>query len=361
VKEQAPPLVPVLAALPVCACMAILGLPALANSNATAFRALYFAACMVWIVPLALMQRALWRREVSWRIAAPLLLAASYAMSVVNALLGQRLAIGRGLATGYRWNELVRGLDGCWLALIVFCAIHALIVYYLSLQGTQLRLAQALAHARDAELRALRLQVNPHFLFNSLNAVSALVTAGANRDANRMLSSVSAFLRATLAHDGCHEHALAEELALTDAYLDIEKARLGERLQLGMKAGPDLLDAAVPYLVLQPLVENAIRHGIARLSTPGLLDIRIERAGAGLLVEVINDGVRPEDADDGKGGGIGLANVAERLRHLYGDDQSIEAGWRADGRFQVRLALPLRRLATPAEAAEAATAERMAA
>ena len=361
-KDQAPPLVPILAALPVCACMAILGLPALGNSDATAFRALYFSACLLWIPPLALLQRALWRRDTSWRVTAPVLLVASYAMSVVNAVFGQRLAIGLGRADGYHWNELVRGLDGCWLALIVFCAIHALAVYYLSLQRTQLRLAQALAHARDAELRALRLQVNPHFLFNSLNAVSALVTAGANRDANRMLSSVSDFLRATLSHDGRHEHALAEELALTEAYLDIEKARLGERLQLAMKAGPDLLDAAVPYLVLQPLAENAIRHGIAPLSTPGRLDIRVERAGAGLLVEVVNDGVPPKDAAVSKGGGIGLANVAERLRHLYGTDQQLEAGWRADGRFQVRLTLPLHPVAPSAGvAAPAAANERMAA
>lgn len=359
-KDQAPPLVPVLAALPVCACMAILGLPALGNSTATAFRLLYFAACLLWIVPLALLQRALWRREASWRVTAPALLAASYAMSVVNALLGQRLAIGLGLEKGYHWNELVRGLDGCWLALIVFCAIHALAVYYLSLQRTQLRLAQALAHARDAELRALRLQVNPHFLFNSLNAVSALVTAGANRDANRMLSSVSAFLRATLSHDGRHEHALAEELALTEAYLDIEKARLGERLQLAMKAGPDLLDAAVPYLVLQPLVENAIRHGIAPLSACGRLDIRVERTDAGLLIEVVNDGRRPDGAAaQGQGGGIGLANVAGRLRHLYGSEQHFDAGWRADGRFQARLTLPLRWLTPSAGTAE--PAERMAA
>jgi len=349
VKEQASPLVPVLAALPVCACMAILGLPALGNSTATAFRALFFAACMIWIVPLALLQRALWRRDVAWLPSALALLAASYAMSVLNALLGQRLEIGLGLADSYHWNELVRGLDGCWLPMIAFCAIHAVAVYYLSLQRAQLRLAQALAHARDAELRALRLQVNPHFLFNSLNAVSALVSAGAGRDANRMLASVADFLRATLAHDGRHEHALAEELALTDAYLDIEKARLGERLQLNMKAGPDLLDAAVPYLVLQPLAENAIRHGIAPLSAPGRLDIRVERAGAGLLIEVVNDGLRPDSATaadgTGNGSGIGLANVAERLRHLYGDAQSIEAGWRADGRFQVRLTLPLRRVA----------------
>ena len=105
--------------------MAILGLPALGNSDATAFRALYFSACLLWIPPLALMQRALWRRDTSWRVAAPLLLAATYAMSVVNAVFGQRLAIGLGRADGYHWNELVRGLDGCWLALIVFCAIFA--------------------------------------------------------------------------------------------------------------------------------------------------------------------------------------------------------------------------------------------
>jgi two-component system sensor histidine kinase AlgZ len=216
--------------------------------------------------------------------------------------------------------------------------MHAVAVYYLSLQRTRLRLAQALADARDAELRALRLQVNPHFLFNTLNAVSALVAAGANRDANRMLARVSDFLRATLAHDGCHEHTLAEELALTGAYLDIEKARLGERLQLTMHAGPDLLDAAVPYLMLQPLVENAVRHGIAPLAAPGRIDIRIARADDRLCVDVRNDGARPAAS----GGGIGLANVENRLRHLYGDAQRVDAGWGDDGRFRVSLTLPLR-------------------
>jgi len=95
--------------------------------------------------------------------------------------------------------------------------------------------------------------------------------------------------------------------------------------------------------VLQPLVENAIRHGIAPLATPGRLEIRIERAGTRLLVDVANDGVRAAHGDGGAG--IGLANVAERLRHLYGDDHHFEAGWRDDARFQVRLTLPLRLLA----------------
>jgi two-component system sensor histidine kinase AlgZ len=338
VKEDTPLLVPVLAALPVFACMAVLGLPAIGHGHAAAFRALYFVACAVWTVPLVLLQRALWRQGRAWWTMTLTLLAASYAMSVVNAVLGQRLAIALGLETGYHWGDLVRGLDGCWLALVAFCAMHAVAVYYLSLQRTRLRLAQALADARDAELRALRLQVNPHFLFNTLNAISALVAAGANRDANRMLARVSDFLRATLAHDGRHEHTLAEELALTEAYLDIEKARLGERLQLSMNAGPELLDAFVPYLMLQPLVENAVRHGIAPLTAPGRIDIRVARADGSLRVDVRNDGARPAVQKDG----IGLANVAGRLRHLYGDAQRVDAGWRDDGRFHVSLTLPLR-------------------
>ncbi len=337
-KVETPLLVPVLAALPVCACMAILGLPAFGHGHAAAFRTLYFVACLAWLMPLALLQRAMWRRDWSWLRMALVLLAASYAMSILNAVLGQRLAISLGLETGYHWGDLARGLDGCWLALIAFCAVHAVAAYYLSLQQARLHLAQAQAAARDAELRALRLQVNPHFLFNSLNAISALVSSQSNREARRMLGCVSDFLRATLAHDGRHEHSLAEELALLDAYLEIEKARLGERLRLTMKAGPDLLDSVVPYLMLQPLVENAIRHGIAPLAAPGRLDIRVERLGTRVLVEVHNDGRQPAQA----GCGIGLANVRERLRHLYGDDHQLDAGWGPDGRFSVRIDLPLR-------------------
>jgi two-component system sensor histidine kinase AlgZ len=338
VKVETPLLVPVLAALPVCACMAILGLPSFGHGYSAAFRLLFFVACLAWLVPLALLQRAMWRREWPWLPMALVLLASSYGMSVVNALLGQRLAISLGLASGYHWRELVYGLDSCWLALISFCAMHAVAAYYLSLQHARLHLAQAQADARDAQLRALRLQVNPHFLFNSLNAISALVAAQANRDANRMLSCVSDFLRATLAHDGRHAHSLAEELALLDAYLEIEKARLGDRLRLTMKSGPDLLDSAVPYLMLQPLVENAIRHGIAPLAAPGRVDIRVEQDGGRLLVDVINDGRQPAQP----GQGIGLTNVMERLRHLYGADQQVDAGWDAAGRFSVRIVLPLR-------------------
>jgi hypothetical protein len=338
VKVETPLLVPVLAALPVCACMVILGLPSFGHGNVVAFRTLYFVTCLAWLLPLTLLQRTMWRREWPWLRMALVMLVTSYAMSIVNALLGQRLAISLGLETHYRWADLARGLDGCWLALIAFCAVHAVAAYYLSLQQVRLHLAQAQSAARDAELRALRLQVNPHFLFNALNAISALVSSQSNREANRMIGCLADFLRTTLAHDGRHEHSLADELALLDAYLAIEKARLGERLLLTMKAGPDLLNSVVPYLVLQPLVENAIRHGIAPLSAPGRLDILVERAGAHLLIDVQNDG----QAQGHTGSGIGLANVRERLRHLYGEHQQVHAAWSTEGRFHVRITLPLR-------------------
>lgn len=355
-KNSAPLAVPLLAALPVSACMVILGLPELGQGYPI-YRILYFVACMVWILPLALIQRALWRRGRSWPVAAMTLLAVSYAMSVANSLLGQSMAIALGRANGYRWERLTYGLDGCWLALIAFCAIHAVAVYYLALQSARLHLALAQAAARDAELRALRYQLHPHFLFNTFNAISALVSAQENRAANRMIARVADFLRATLAHNGGHEHALADELALTNAYLDIEKARLGDRLQVAMQVGPALLETPVPYLLLQPLVENAVRHGIAPRSTAGRIDIRVERHGSTLRIEVLNDAddaakdaagtgptaawlhageaLAPAHAD-----GIGLANVAARLRQLYGDPQQFDAGWRGDGRFRVRIALP---------------------
>lgn len=340
VKVDTPLLVPVLAALPVCACMAILGLPAYGHSYIVAFRTVFFVACLLWLIPLTLLQRAMWRREWSWLRMGAILLVTTYAMAIVNALLGQRLGIALGMEKGYHFADLARGLDSCWLALISFCAVHAVAVYYLSLQQVRLHLAQAQGAARDAELRALRLQVNPHFLFNSLNAISALVSARSNSEANRMLGCLSDFLRATLAHDGRHEHSLADELALLDAYLAIEKARLGDRLCLTMKAGPGLLDSVVPYLMLQPLVENAIRHGIAALSEPGRLDILAGRAGGRLLIDVSNDGRQRGQS----GIGIGLANVRERLRHLYGEDQEVDAGWGTDGRFRVRIVMPLRRV-----------------
>lgn len=329
---------PLQAALAVSLCMAILGLPDLDHARSLGFRALYLATFAAWILPLTWMQRWLWRRRVAWWVQATLLLAATYAMSVLNNAAGQVLAIQLGLAPGMRWAFLLRGLDSCWLALITFCAVHAVVAYYVSLGQAQRQLAEALALARDAELRALRYQLHPHFLFNTLNAVSALVAAQRNREANRMIARLAEFLRATLDRGDCHEHALADELALTESYLDIEKARLGERLAVSIQIGPDVLDALVPYLLLQPLVENAIRHGIAPRIAPGRLALRLWHAHQRLHLCVEND---VDPAHEAGARGIGTDNIAARLAQLYPGEHLFEAG-PFDGGYRVTIALPLR-------------------
>ncbi|MES2296602.1 MAG: histidine kinase [Pseudomonadota bacterium] len=342
---------PLAAGLPLTVCMAIMDLPDLNQGRGLAFDALFLCAFVVWIFPLTLLQRVLWRRSLPWRAMAPILLTTTYAMSVMNNLLGHALAMGLGISDSMRWSRLFSGLDGCWLALIAFCAIHAVLAYYTLLGREQVRVAEALAMARDAELRALRYQVHPHFLFNTLNAISSLVANERNRDANRMIAQLAEFLRATLDSAGHNEHPLADELALTESYLDIEKARLGERLKIAIHVGPDVLQALVPYLVLQPLVENAIRHGIAPRSEPGRLDLHIARVGDRLHIELENEGPAAHpgiDATARPSFGLGTRNVSERLAKLYGDDHSFAVSAGAAGNFCVRIDLPLHAAGAPA-------------
>jgi len=236
-------------------------------------------------------------------------------------------------------------VDGCWLPLIAFCAVHAVVDHYAALQAERERVREIAAQARDAELRALRYQLQPHFLFNTLNAISTLVAEQRGAEANRMLARLGDLLRATLDSGEAHEVALAEELALTGHYLDIEKIRLGERLLLDLRIGPDVLQAAVPALLLQPLLENAIRHGIAPRATPGRVALRVERDGERLQLSLRNDGVPsvPEAVDDEpRSPAIGLRNVRQRLAQLYGEAHRFEFALADDGGCEVVIALPYR-------------------
>ncbi len=362
---------PLAAALPIALCIAIMSLPDVGREHGLAFRSLYGVAYLVWVCPTAWCQRALWRRSVHWAGAAAILLVLTYAMSVANNALGLRMAFALGLLHDFTWRMPFTGLDGCWLALIAFCAMHAVLAFYVVLGRERERLVRARMEARDAQLLALRYQLNPHFLFNSLNAVSALVANRRNDEANRMIAALAEFLRATLERDDVHEHALADELALTESYLAIEQVRLAEHLKVEMRLGPDVLDALSPYLLLQPLVENAIRHGIAQRSRPGRLDILVARRGERLCVEVSNDvadevinEVANELADDISNSGppvqqgargIGLANVVKRLERIYGEDFSFAGALTEEGRYRVAIAIPLRRaVGAPALPARAA-------
>ena len=204
------------------------------------------------------------------------------------------------------------------------------------------RLAAGLTEAR---LQALKMQLQQHFLFNTLNAISALIPADA-RPAKRMLARLGDLLRTTLEHEETQEVTLREELVFLQPYLEIEQARLEDRLTVVTEVALETLDARVPHLVLQPLVENAIRHGIAPRIEPGRVEIAVTRGPDDrfLQLEVRDDG-RGMDQDNQvrTRRGVGLTNIRSRLEQLYDGEHRFELENRPGGGVVVRVILPFRR------------------
>ncbi|KQZ66106.1 hypothetical protein ASD53_16890 [Lysobacter sp. Root559] len=351
-KPMSPYWLPVLAGLPLTVCTLLLALPSLGRERAMFYWSVFLLANLLWMWPLTAIQATMRRHGASKWAMASVLLPATYLMSVTNNVAGDAIARARGWPSDYPldWSLLLSGFDTCWLVMVAFCVVHAGSAYYAELQEAKARNRQALALTREAELRALRYQLHPHFLFNTLNAISTLVAEQRSADARQMIARLAEFLRATLESGDRHEVALADELALTETYLAIERARLGQRLRLKWNIGPDTLRARVPALLLQPLVENAIRHGIAARSEPGQLDIRIERDQGRLHLHVGNDGAGvPMPVVAGRRNApVGLRNIVERLRTLYPGAHAFAAGARADGGYEVRLSLPFQESAPPA-------------
>lgn len=190
--------------------------------------------------------------------------------------------------------------------------------------------------AREAELRALRAQIDPHFLFNSLQSISALTTADPAA-ARRMCLLLADFLRDTLALGARERIPLSSELSLARRFLAIEQVRFGDRLRVEVEAPADALACELPPLLLQPLVENAVTHGIAHVLAGGTVHIRAERRAVSVLLTVEN----PCDADrpPGRGTGLGLRNVRARLQSVYGEDAGLDTG-ESGGRFAARIEVP---------------------
>jgi len=204
------------------------------------------------------------------------------------------------------------------------------------------KLARGLTEAR---LQALKMQLQPHFLFNTLNAISALIPAEA-KPARRMVARLGDLLRATLEHEETQEVTLREELAFLEPYLEIEQARLEDRLTVVLNIAPETLDARVPHLILQPLVENAIRHGIAARIEPGRVEISASRGAADrfLQLEVRDDGPGVDRSSDVKARrGVGLTNIRSRLEQLYGVEHRFKLENQIAGGVLVQITLPFRR------------------
>jgi two-component sensor histidine kinase len=240
-------------------------------------------------------------------------------MSLSGSGATNRLHFSQRVATHRRRPTVFFALDGAaWLALAGLAhAFH----FHRRFRERELQTGLLSARLTEARLRALRNQLQPHFLFNALNGIATLV----RRDppaAHEMLTSLSELLRLTLSQCERQEISLREEIDFLDRYLEIQRMRFGDRLAVRKEIDPATLDCAVPPLVLQPLVENAIRHGIEPLGSPGCVRIEARREADELVLLVEDDGVGMEPLEAGRpvnGHGVGLASIRERLVSLYGE------------------------------------------
>jgi LytS/YehU family sensor histidine kinase len=230
--------------------------------------------------------------------------------------------------------------------------VHAL-GYYRRYQTEMLSRSRLQSQLSQAQLQALKMQLHPHFLFNTLHSISALLNQ--DREAARsMIARLGDFLRLTLENSGTQEVSLEKEMDFLKCYLEIERIRFQDRLTTLLDVEPSALDVQVPNLILQPIVENAIRHGIAPRSTPGQIEIQAKHLDNMLRIRVRDNGpgLSPNQNGHRKNGkGLGLANTRARLEQLYGDAHHFELVNAPDGGLIVTLDIPL------ASAAAAATAQ----
>lgn len=240
------------------------------------------------------------------------------------------------------------------MILFLWCTLYFSIKQWQQSARERERLVRAESQAREARLSALRYQLNPHFLFNSLNAASTLVLQGKAVPATRMLAQIGELLRTTLDNDARAEIPLSQELAFVGQYLAIEQTRLGDRLRVQTAIATETLDAVVPSMLLQPLVENAVRHGVAPLIEGGTIAIESMTRSERLLLTVRNSGPRANGhpvRNSPSSKGIGLANTAERLKTLYGDDQQFSLRSPEAGGYEVTIEIPLRKTVLVTEGA----------
>ncbi len=243
------------------------------------------------------------------------------------------LAIAKSAMGGaFHWQVILY-----WLIV----GVHFAGDYYTDLRKRQVKTAELERMLAQSRLDALRTQLHPHFLFNALNAISAQVESDP-KSARRMLEQLGDLLRMSLEHFEDQEIPLEEELTFLDRYLAIQKVRFEDRLEVSMDVSPDTLDALVPTFVLQPLVENAIRHGVSPRSTKGTIRVAAWQDSGNLHLRVQDDGPGlPVGWKISEASGVGLSNTRERLRRLYGESgQTLEVASEPGAGVRVELTLP---------------------
>jgi len=238
------------------------------------------------------------------------------------------------------WRQLTDIAIGRYFLLLAWAALYFAMVNAEQARAAERREGEYRRAAKASELRSLRYQVNPHFLFNTLNSLSALVMTGKDAAAEKMIQTLSAFYRRSLAEDPTGDISLEAEVALQRSYLEIEAVRFPERLKTRFDLPEALEQACVPGLILQPLVENSVRYAVASTARPVTVAIAARAEAGQLVLEVSDDGpTKPEAGEHGFG--IGLANVRDRLAVRYGDAASLVSGPTEVGGWRSVIRLPL--------------------
>ena len=242
------------------------------------------------------------------------------------------------------WHVVVGSALDWYFFIVCWAVLYIALSYAAKVRFAERSAALYRAEAQSAQLRALRYQVNPHFLFNTLNSLSTLVMRSQSDEAERMIINLSNFFRTSLTTDPTEDVPLLDEIRMQRLYLDIEQVRFPDRLQVVVDIPAQLDGALVPGMILQPLIENAIKYGVARSIRPVTVTIRAGALQGRILISVEDDGI----ADSGpfvpqsQGHGVGLRNVSDRLAARFGADASCNYGARPGGGFGADLAMPLR-------------------
>lgn len=241
--------------------------------------------------------------------------------------------------TGYGWATFSNWLPVSMSILLIWSVLYFFLKYYQLFQKEKEKSLRSESLAHEAQLRMLRYQLNPHFLFNTLNAISTLILIQSTDQANAMVTRLSKFLRYSLEHDPLDKVDLSHEISSLNLYLDIEKVRFEERLKVEIDLEPGTEKALVPSMILQPMVENSIKHAIARSENGGSIWIQAQRCNHNALcITVADDG--PGSIDHPTSIGVGLKNIRDRLQEIYGEQHKAEFSARQPRGFQVTVVIP---------------------
>lgn len=293
--------------------------------------------------PIVALSRRLPFERRTWLRAVPAHLAVLGVVLVMDGLLGMAISPTVGGRVLTFWQQMWRWsfIDAFFYGGVV--AVEHAARYYRMYLDRRVRASELEAQLSRAQLQALQMQIRPHFLFNTLNTISGLVRTNDKAAAIAMLAGLGDLLRMLLRSDGAQQVPVRQELALIERYLEIEQVRFRDRLAIELKVEPGLDDALVPNLILQPLVENAVRHGVG--GAAGRVTVTVQRAGHALRIEVADSGAAPPR--DTERIGIGLSNTRARLEQLYGGVHRFELAQTAAGTSAI-IEIPLHRAEEPA-------------